>query len=113
MRGIPDQIGVGNGIKTFCPPFDPKELCSDHSPPSQLSVPPPQPPLRAFQAAAPRPAFVLCTHWQHSIIRPRQLQPARLTTEEFDVPSRDTGPYDSSSLPRFLSLRPLDRRVPS
>lgn len=27
----------------------------------------------------------LCTHRQHSIIRPCQLQPLRLTTEEFDV----------------------------
>lgn len=103
MRGIPDQIGVGNGIKTFCLLLDRKELCSDRSPPSPSAT------LRAFHAAPPHPAFALCAHWQHSIIRPRQLQPARLTTEEFDVPPppRDTEPLRSSLFLRLPSCSPV------
>ena len=61
--------------------------------------PVPLPPFGLFKRAPPRPAFALCAHWQHSIIRPRQLQPARLTTEEFDVLPRRAALWDSSYLP--------------
>lgn len=85
-----------NGIKTFCPPSDRKELCPDHVPlhPSGL-----------FNRGTARPAIALCAHWQHSIIRPRQLQPStpndwrirRARDRETRPPLRSTPPCSSVS----------------
>lgn len=85
-----------NGIKTFCPPSDRKELCPDHVPlhPSGL-----------FNRGTARPAIALCAHWQHSIIRPRQLQPStpndwrirRARDRETWPPLRSTPPCSSVS----------------
>jgi len=90
--------GVRNGIKTFCLPFGSQGtllLANQHTlqhvsfaslslsslfPSFFLSIS-----IYLSISFLSHPSFTtLCTHRQHSIIRPRQLQPLRLTTEEFD-----------------------------
>lgn len=107
-----DRRGGWNGIKTFCPPSDRKELCPDHHVPlhhhHHLS---PSPGLFNRGTTTRRPAIALlcplaALHYSANV---NYSPAARLTTEEFDVaatarhpPLRSTPPpppVSSLSLP--------------